>query len=201
MHRLQHPQGNMTNTFRIPFYAKQRLLMRINGKSCKSIWRVSLCSDLRLRSDELCCLPVSIGEKKSRGEWRFLHFKMLENTEQADRKKKTEKEKNSQYFFGLIQIKLKMTWTPEQPQWSAAGHESKISMTGQSWDVNRRRVPAGKREAAGWTGKANSRRNRHGCTQRGRWWSYRTNERLHGSHEGILNAWQPAKGSNVADEM
>lgn len=99
MHRLQHPQGNMTNTFRIPFYAKQRLLMRMNGKSCKSIWRVSLCSDLRLRSDELCCLPVSIGEKKSRGEWRFLHFKMLENTEQADRKKKDRKRKKLTVLF------------------------------------------------------------------------------------------------------
>lgn len=131
----------------------------------------------------------------------FCILKCWKTQNKQTEKKKTEKEKNSQYFFGLIQIKLKMTWTPEQPQWSAAGHESKISMTGQSWDVNRRRVPAGKREAAGWTGKANSRRNRHGCTQRGRWWSYRTNERLHGSHEGILNAWQPAKGSNVADEM
>lgn len=65
-------------------------------------------------------------------------------------------------------------------------------MTGQSWDINRGGFPAGKRGAAGWTGKAATGSVANSSKKQTEVYPEKmmkgSNERLHGSHEGILNA-------------
>lgn len=115
---------------------EQRGLMRMNGKREKSIWHVSMSSDLLLWSNDLCCLLVSISEGKSRGKSNFSPLKTHQTEKGKDSKEQIKYLLfTSWIFWGSLTSNSTGSKTLSNPSDLQA---MKIRSQWQdSWDTNR----------------------------------------------------------------
>ena len=136
---------------------EQRRVKWTNGKRQRSIWRVSMCSDLLLWSNEPRCLLVSTDEWKVSGWIKLSAVRdpglKRKKMHQLDKGKDLRPQIKIRFVYVWIFLRLACINLKKRPK-TLSNPSDLGAMEGRchrrdSWDTNRPRVLARKRNAAG----------------------------------------------------